>query len=95
MELPEAVIRAWTLPRRAAGCWSNLLAATSAARGCRAAKQMRQSSSPTGYKVIETALGPVTVMRAGDHGAACGHGLAPGMPGLGVEAHSMSPGCGR
>jgi hypothetical protein len=43
-------------------------------------------------KVIDTALGPVTLTRAWYHCAACGHGFAPRDAGLGVAGASMSPG---
>jgi hypothetical protein len=43
-------------------------------------------------KVIDTVLGPVTLMRAWYHCAACGHGLAPRDAELGVSGQSMSPG---
>ena len=43
-------------------------------------------------KVIDTALGPVTLTRAWYHCAACGHGLDPRDAGLGVAGASMSPG---
>ena len=43
-------------------------------------------------KVIDTALGPVTLTRAWYHCAACGHGLAPRDAELGVAGASMSPG---
>ena len=43
-------------------------------------------------KVIDTALGAVTLKRAWYHCAACGHGLAPRDAGLGVAGASMSPG---
>ena len=48
----------------------------------------------TGYrdKVIDTALGPVTLTRAWYHCTACGHGLAPRDAELGVAGASMSPG---
>ena len=43
-------------------------------------------------KVIDTALGPVTLRRAWYHCAACGHGLAPRDAELGVAGASLSPG---
>ena len=43
-------------------------------------------------KVIDTALGPVTLTRAWYHCAGCGHGLAPRDAGLGVAGASLSPG---
>jgi len=43
-------------------------------------------------KVIDTALGPVTLTRAWYHCAACTHGLAPRDTELGVAGTSMSPG---
>jgi hypothetical protein len=43
-------------------------------------------------KVIDTALGAVTLTRAWYHCAACGHGFAPRDAGLGVAGVSMSPG---
>jgi len=43
-------------------------------------------------KVIDTALGPVTLTRAWYHCAACGHGFAPRDAELGVAGETMSPG---
>ena len=43
-------------------------------------------------KVIDTVLGPVTLMRAWYHCATCKHGLAPRDAELGVADASMSPG---
>jgi hypothetical protein len=43
-------------------------------------------------KIIDTALGPVTLTRAWYHCAACGHGLAPRDAELGVAGQAMSPG---
>lgn len=43
-------------------------------------------------KIIDTALGPVTVRRAWYHCAECGHGLAPRDHELGAASVSMSPG---
>jgi len=43
-------------------------------------------------KVIDTALGPVTLTRAWYHCLPCGHGLAPRDAELGVAGASLSPG---
>ena len=81
----------------AAACWSGCWPPTraTAARGCRAGRATRRSSLPTGTRVIDTVLGPVTLTRAWYHCAACRHGFAPRDAELGVAGVSMSPGWPR
>src|SRR5271166_3361286 len=63
-----------------------------AARGWTAATGTREGSWPTGDKVIDTVLGPVSLTRAWYHCAACKHGFAPRDAELGVAGASLSPG---
>lgn len=71
-----------------------LLSADPGYRGPRVSCGNGHHAGFTGYrdKVIDTALGPVTLRRAWYHCAACGHGLAPRDAELGVAGASLSPG---
>lgn len=63
-----------------------------AARGSPAAKGHEAEFVSYRDKVIDTALGPVTITRAWYHCAACKHGFAPRDAELGVAGQSLSPG---
>jgi hypothetical protein len=93
MEAAEAVIRAGML-QAGCGMLEKLLAADPGYRGPRVPCGQGHEAEFVSYrdKVIDTALGPVTLERAWYHCAACGHGLAPRDAGLGVAGASMSPG---
>ena len=71
-----------------------LLAADPGYRGPRVPCGQGHAAEFVSYrdKVIDTALGAVTLTRAWYHCTACGHGLAPRDAGLGVAGQSMSPG---
>ena len=71
-----------------------LLSADPGYRGPRVGCGNGHDAGFTGYrdKVIDTALGPVTLRRAWYHCGACGHGLAPRDAELGVAGASLSPG---
>ena len=79
-----------------AGCGmlEQLLAADPGYRGPRVPCGQGHAAEFVSYrdKVIDTALGAVTLTRAWYHCAACGHGFAPRDAGLGVAGASMSPG---
>ncbi len=93
MEAAEAVIRAGML-QAGCGMLEKLLAADPGYRGPRVPCGQGHEAEFVSHrdKVIDTALGPVTLQRAWYHCAACGHGLAPRDAGLGVAGASMSPG---
>ncbi len=80
----------------AAGCGmlGQLLAADPGYRGPRVPCGRGHEAVFVSYrdKLIDTALGPVTLRRAWYHCARCGHGLAPRDAELGVAGASMSPG---
>jgi hypothetical protein len=79
-----------------AGCGmlGRLLAADPGYRGPRVPCGQGHQAEFVSYrdKVIDTALGAVTLTRAWYHCAVCGHGFAPRDAGLGVAGASMSPG---
>ena len=79
-----------------AGCGmlGRLLAADPGYRGPRVPCGQGHEAGLVAYrdKVIDTVLGPVTLMRAWYHCATCKHGLAPRDAELGVADASMSPG---
>ena len=87
------MIRAGML-RAGCGMLGKLLAADPGYRGPRVPCGQGHEAGFVSYrdKVIDTALGPVTLTRAWYHCAACGHGFAPRDAGLGVAGASMSPG---
>src|SRR5207244_11383721 len=89
----EAVIRAGML-KLGGGMLGKLLAADPGHRGSRVPCGRGHEAEFVAYrdKVTGTVLGPVTLTRAWYHCAACGHGLAPRDPELGVAGASMSPG---
>jgi hypothetical protein len=93
LEAAEAVIRAGML-QAGCGMLGRLLAADPGYRGPRVACDQGHEAEFFSYrgKVIDTALGPVTLTRAWYHCAACKHGLAPRDAELGVEDASRSPG---
>jgi hypothetical protein len=93
MEAAEAVIRAGML-QAGCGMLEKLLAADPGYRGPQVACGQGHEAGFVSCrgKVIDTALGPVTLTRAWYHCAACGHGLAPRDSELGVAGASMSPG---
>jgi hypothetical protein len=93
MEAAEAVIRAGML-QAGCGMLEKLLAADPGYCGPRVPCGQGHEAGFVSYrdKVIDTVLGPVTLMRAWYHRAACGHGLAPRDAGLGVAGQAMSPG---
>ena len=93
MEAAEAVIRAGML-QAGCGMLEKLLAADPGYRGPRVPYGQGHEAEFVSYrdKVIDTVLGPVTLMRAWYHCAACGHGLGPRDAGLGVADQAMSPG---
>jgi hypothetical protein len=93
MEAAEAVIRAGML-QAGCGMLEKLLAADLGYRGPRVPCGQGHQAQFVSYrdKVIDTALGPVTLTRAWYHCPACGHGLAPRDTGLGVAGQAMSPG---
>jgi hypothetical protein len=76
------------------GMLGQLLAADPGYRGPRVPCGQGHEAESVSYrdKVIDTALGPVTLTRAWYHCAACTHGLAPRDAELGVAGTSMSPG---
>jgi hypothetical protein len=76
------------------GMLEKLLAADPGYRGPRVPCGQGHQAEFVSYrdKVIDTALGAVTLTRAWYHCAACGHGFAPRDAGLGVAGSSMSPG---
>ena len=93
MKAAEAVIRAGML-QLGGGMLEQLLAADPGYRGPRVPCGQGHEAVFVAYrdKVIDTALGPVTLSRAWYHCAGCRHGLAPRDAGLGVAGQSMSPG---
>jgi hypothetical protein len=92
MEAAEAVLRAGLL-QLGAGMLGELLSADPGHRGPRADCGRGHEAVFTGYrkKVLDTALGPVTLRRAWYHCPRCKHGAAPRDAELKV-AGSMSPG---
>jgi hypothetical protein len=93
MGAAEAVIRAGML-KLGAGMLGQLLAADSGYRGPWPDCGNGHRGEFVAYrdKVIDTALGPVTLNRAWYHCAACKHGFAPRDTELGVAGTSLSPG---
>jgi hypothetical protein len=93
METAEQVIRAGLL-RLGGSMLGELLSADRGHRGPRVPCGRGHEAVFAGYrgKVIDTALGPVTLTRAWYHCTTCGHGLAPRDAELGVAGSSMSPG---
>jgi hypothetical protein len=93
MKAAEAVIRAGML-QLGGGMLEQLLAADPGYRGPRVPCGQGHEAVFVACrdKVIDTALGPVTLSRAWYHCAGCRHGLAPRDAGLGVAGQSMSPG---
>jgi hypothetical protein len=93
LEAGEALIRAGML-KLGGAMLGELLAADPGYRGPRAPCCRGHEAGFVSYrdKVIDTALGPVTVTRAWYHCAACRHGFAPRDAELGVEGNSLSPG---
>jgi len=93
MEAAEKVIRAGVL-KLGGSMLGELLAADPGHRGPRVPCGQGHEAEFIAYrdKVIDTALGPVTLTRAWYHCAACGHGLAPRDIELGVAGTSLSPG---
>jgi hypothetical protein len=91
MEAAEAVIRAGMLQ---AGCGTleKLLAADPGYRGLRVpcGQGHEAEFASCRDKVIDTVLGPVTLIRAWYHCAACSHGCAPRDAELGVAGASMA-----
>jgi hypothetical protein len=87
------VLRAGLL-RLGGGMLGEALSADPGYRGPRVDCGRGHEAVFTGYreKVIDTALGPVTLRRAWYHCARCEHGLAPRDADLGVAGASMSPG---
>jgi hypothetical protein len=76
------------------GMLGQLLAADPGYRGPRVDCGQGHDAQFVAYrdKVIDTALGPVTLTRAWYHCAECQHGLAPRDAELGVAGQSISPG---
>jgi len=76
------------------GMLGQLLAADPGYRGPRVPCGQGHDAQFVAYrdKVIDTALGPVTLTRAWYHCAECKHGLAPRDAELGVAGQSISPG---
>jgi hypothetical protein len=93
MEAAEAVIRAG-LPRLGGSVLEQLLAADRGHRGPRVPCGRGHEAAFVSYrdKVIDTALGLVTLTRAWYHCSECGRGLAPRDAELGVAGASLSPG---
>src|SRR6266568_7033165 len=93
LEAAEAVIRAGML-KLGCGVLGQLRAADPGHRGPRVPCGQGHEAEFVSYrdKVIDTALGPVTLTRAWYHCAACGHGFAPRDTELGVARETMSPG---
>ena len=93
LEAAEKVIRAGML-KLGAGILGDLLSADRGHRGPRVPCGNGHAAELISYrdKVIDTALGPVTLNRAWYHCAECGHGLAPRDAELSVAATSLSPG---
>jgi hypothetical protein len=93
METAEKVIRAGVL-KLGGSMLGELLAADPGHRGPRVPCGRGHEAEFIAYrnKVIDTALGPVTLRRAWYHCAACKHGLAPRDAELGVAGTSLSPG---
>ena len=93
MEAAGKVIRAGVL-KLGGSMLGELLAAGPGHRGPRIPCGQGHEAEFIAYrdKVIDTALGPVTLTRAWYHCAACGHGLAPRDIELGVAGTSLSPG---
>jgi len=93
METAEKVIRAGML-KLGASMLGELLAADPGQRGPRVPCGNGHEAEFASYrdKVIDTALGPVTLRRAWYHCAACRHGFAPRDAELGVAGTSLSPG---
>jgi hypothetical protein len=87
------VIRAGML-KLGAGVLGKLLGADPGYRGPRVDCGAGHQAEFVSYrdKVIDTALGPVTITRAWYHCADCKHGLAPRDAELGVAGASLSPG---
>jgi hypothetical protein len=87
------VIRAGVL-KLGCGMLGQLLAADPGHRGPRVPCGQGHQAEFAAYrdKVIGTVPGPVTLMRAWYHCAACQHGLAPRDAEIGVAGTSMSPG---
>jgi hypothetical protein len=87
------VLRAGLL-KLGGGMLGELLSADPGYRGPRAGCGHGHEARFAGFreKVIDTALGPVTLHRAWYHCTGCGHGLAPRDAELGTAGASMSPG---
>jgi len=93
LEAAEMVIRAGML-KLGCGVLGDLLSADRGHRGPRVPCGYGHEAEFVSYrdKVIDTALGPVTLNRAWYHCAECGHGMAPRDAELGTAGTSMSPG---
>jgi len=93
MEAAGAVIRAGML-QAGCGMLARLLVADPGYRGPRVPCGQGHEAEFVSCrdKVTGTVPGPVTLMRAWYHCAACGHGLAPRDAELGVAGQAMSPG---
>lgn len=96
LEVLELTIRT-AMTRLGARLLEDLLAADAGYRGPRVACGSGHQAAFVSYreKIIDTALGPVTVRRAWYHCTACGHGQAPKDAELGVASASMSPGLAK
>ena len=93
LEAAEPVIRAGLL-RLGGSMLGDVLSADRGHRGPRVPCGQGHEAVFVSYrdKIIDTALGLVTLTRAWYHCAACGHGLAPSDAELGVAGTSISPG---